>query len=169
MLFRSVSQSRYMSWSYAFQNMAYITRIMKLQDTIISNPDNNIIFQDRSIECDKEVFEKMLYDDKYLEDIEHKLYNLWNGFYERYMRTEIENKTIYLRCSSKTARERIRKRGREEERGISEEYLEKLNRYHEEWLMKKKEGEMIIIECDRDFEEDKEYQREIIERIRRFI
>jgi len=160
-------------WSYSFQNMAYITRIMKLEQSIRENPNEKVIFQDRSIECDKNVFEKMLYDDKLIVEIEHQLYKLWNKFYEEYMRKNIRNKTIYLRCSSKTALDRIIKRGREEEKNISIEYLEKLKRYHDEWLINdkedKEEKEVLIIDCDRDFEEDKEYQKEIIKQVKEFI
>lgn len=156
-------------WSYSFQNMAYITRIMKLEDSIRENREERIIFQDRSVECDKNVFEKMLYDDKKIEEIEHQLYKLWNNFYERYMSKNIRNRTIYLRCSVETAMRRIKKRGREEERGIEKEYLEKLGRYHDEWLMREGREDVMIVDCDREFEEDEEYQEEIIERVRDFI
>jgi deoxyadenosine/deoxycytidine kinase len=159
-------------WSYSFQNMAYITRIMKLEESIKQHSTEKVIFQDRSIECDKNVFEKMLYDDKLIVEIEHQLYKLWNTFYENYVRKNIRNKTIYLRCSSKTALERIIKRGREEEKNISIEYLEKLKRYHDEWLINKNDKEdkdVLIIDCDKDFEDDAEYQEEIIKQVKEFI
>ncbi len=155
-------------WSYSFQNMAYITRIMKLEDSIRENMEERIIFQDRSVECDKNVFERMLYEDGKIEEIEHQLYKLWNNFYERYMSKNIRNRTIYLRCSVETAMRRIKKRGREEEKGIEKEYLEKLGRYHDEWLMKGGE-DVMIVDCDREFEEDEEYQEEILGRVRDFI
>ncbi len=84
------------------------------------------------------------------------------------MSKNIRNRTIYLRCSVETAMKRIKKRGREEERGIEKEYLEKLGRYHDEWLMKGGE-DVMIVDCDREFEVDEEYQEEILGRVRDFI
>ena len=62
-------------WGYTFQNLAYVTRMMKIQDGI--NSEKDIIFLDRSLGTDKNVFEKMLHDDGLVTDIEHDMYNIW--------------------------------------------------------------------------------------------
>jgi deoxyadenosine/deoxycytidine kinase len=158
-------------WSYSFQNMAFITRIMKLEESIKLNPSEKIIFQDRSIECDKFVFEKMLHDDGLLNDMEHKLYNLWNNFYDNYVRKNINNKTIYLKCSSQIALDRIHKRGRIEEKNISIDYLDKLNKYHDDWLINSSDNfnDVLVIDCNQDFEHNLNYQSYIINLVKNFI
>lgn len=149
-------------WGYTFQNLAYVTRMMKIQDAIKTN--KKIIFLDRSLGTDKNVFEKMLYDDKLISDIENNMYNLWCDFYKNYVNDMSSWKYIYLRCSPNTSYERIKKRGREEEKNITLEYLEKLHKYHEEWLMNT--NDVLIIDCDKDFENNLEYQQEIINKIK---
>lgn len=151
-------------WAYSFQNLAYVTRMMKIQDAL--NTDNEIIFLDRSLGTDRNVFEKMLYDDNILSDIEHNMYELWCDFYQKYL-NNYQQKIIYLRCDPKTAYDRIQKRGRTEEKNITIEYLEKLHKYHEEWLYNNQN--VIIIDCDKEFENDLNYQTEIINKVNNFI
>ena len=148
-------------WGYTFQNMAYITRMMKIQNGI--NSDKNIVFLDRSLGTDKNVFEKMLYDDGLMTDIEHQIYELWCNFYTTYINNNNVINYIYLRCNPETAYQRIKKRGREEEKNITLEYLTKLHTYHEDWLLN--HDNTLIIDCDKDFEIDEIYQNEIINKI----
>jgi deoxyadenosine/deoxycytidine kinase len=149
-------------WAYTFQNLAYVTRMIKIQDAL--QKSEGTVFLDRSLGTDKNVFEKMLYDDKILTDIEHDMYNLWYNFYEKYVNNNSNQTYIYLKCNPEIAFERIKKRGRQEEENITLEYLKKLHKYHEEWLLQL--DNVIIIDCNRDFENDKTYQDEIINLIK---
>ena len=149
-------------WGYTFQNMAYVTRMMKIQNGI--NSDKNIVFLDRSLGTDKNVFEKMLYDDGLIIDIEHKIYELWSDFYINYINNDYIIKYIYLRCKPETAYERIQKRGRDEEKNITIDYLKKLHTYHEKWLLNN--DNTLIIDCDKEFEIDDIYQNDIINKIK---
>jgi deoxyadenosine/deoxycytidine kinase len=148
-------------WAYTFQNMAYITRSMLIEDSIKNtikinqtNEETNkiikYIFLDRSLGTDRYVFEKMLYDDKKISEIEHKCYNLWCNFYDNYVRSNIKNKTIYLQCDPLISFERINKRGRNEEKNIDIEYLQKLHNYHESWLLNN--SDVLVLDCNKDFE-----------------
>ena len=152
-------------WGYTFQNMAYITRMMKIQNGIKS--DKKLVFLDRSLGTDKNVFEKMLYDDGLITDIEHQIYELWCNFYTNYINNDNVIKYIYLRCSPETAYERIKKRGREEEKNITLDYLKKIHSYHEKWLLNLED--ILIIDCDKDFESDLDYQIFIINKIKNQI
>ena len=149
-------------WGYTFQNLAYVTRMMKIQDACQSNA--NIILLDRSLGTDKNVFEKMLYDDNLITDIEHTMYETWCNFYYNYVNKNNNWNYIYLRCTPETAYKRIQKRGREEEKNITLEYLIKLHKYHEDWLTKI--NNVLIIDCDKDFENNKDYQNDIIKKIK---
>ncbi len=147
-------------WAYSFQNLAYVTRMIKISEAI--NSEYELIFLDRSLGTDKNVFEKMLYDDKVLSELEHKMYELWCDFYQKNIHSGNEC-IIYLKCDPKTAFERIQKRGREEEKNITLEYLEKLHKYHEMWLNGK--NNVLVIDCDKDFESSESYQNEILNQI----
>ena len=163
-------------WAYTFQNMAYITRSMLIEDSIKNTLENNnnevnnkinYIFLDRSLGTDRYVFEKMLYDDKKIGNIEHQCYNLWCNFYDKYVRSNITNKTIYLRCDPLTSFERINKRGRNEEKNIDVEYLQKLHDYHEAWLAGN--SDVLVLDCNKDFEFNIDYQNELINKVVNYI
>ena len=152
-------------WAYSFQNLACITRMTMIEDTI-QNTSAKYIFLDRSLGTDKHVFEKMLYNSGKISEIEHNMYNMWCDFYYKYIRPEFNNIIIYLRCSTETAINRIKKRGRVEEKDISYDYINELHKYHEEWLIDDITNNIIVIDCDKDFENDIEYQEEIINTIK---
>ena len=151
-------------WAYTFQNIAYVTRMMKIEDKIRENK-YEYIFLDRSLGTDKNVFEKMLYDDKKIKEVEHQSYNLWESFYTKYVRPEINNTIIYLRAEPEISYERIKKRGRVEEQNISLEYLQKLHKYHEAWLNSDDKKNVIIVDCNKEFETDIEHQNNIFNNI----
>jgi deoxyadenosine/deoxycytidine kinase len=149
-------------WGYTFQNLAYITRIMTVEEKIKTS-DKNIIILDRSIETDKNVFEKMLYEEKILNEVEHKMYNLWYDFYDNYVRNKNNKKiTIYLKSSSEISIQRIKKRNRSEENNIDINYLNLLKKYHDEWL---NDDNSLIFDCDIDFENNEEYMNTMFKKI----
>jgi deoxyguanosine kinase len=153
-------------WGYTFQNMTCITRMMKIEDCI-KNSSSKYIFLDRSLGTDKNVFEAMLYDQGHISQIEHTMYNLWCDFYHRYIRSQDNNIYIYLKASVKTCFERIKKRGRVEEESIEYNYLEGLNNYHDKWLINKSiESNVIIIDCEEEFESDENKQIQMINKIK---
>ena len=109
----------------------------------------------------------MLYDQGNLTEIEHSMYNIWYDFYHKYVRPYNNQIYIYLRANPKICLERIKKRGRIEEESITLEYLEGLNNYHDEWLLNSTESNVIIIDCDDEFESDKNKQNNMIEQIKK--
>ena len=136
-------------WAYSFQNVACITRMMKIENTI-RNSSAQYIFLDRSLGTDKNVFEAMLYDQGHLTQIEHSMYNLWCDFYHQYIRPQDNQIYIYLKASPETCINRIKKRGRIEEKTIELDYLKGLNDYHDKWLLN--EPNLVIIDCEEEFE-----------------
>lgn len=149
-------------WGYTFQNLAYITRIMTVEEKIKTS-DKNIIILDRSIETDKNVFEKMLYEEKILNEVEHKMYNLWYDFYDNHVKNKNNKKiTIYLKSSTEISIQRIKKRDRNEEKNIDINYLNLLKKYHDEWL---NDDNSLIFDCDIDFENNEEYTNTMFKKI----
>ncbi len=154
-------------YAYSFQNVACITRMMKMEETFRNSP-NKYIFLDRSLATDANVFEKMLFDSGMMTEQEHKMYLLWYDFYWKYVRDRNTNKSIhiYLKCDAEICLQRIQKRGRDEEKGITIEYLNDLNKYHDAWLNSGTEN-AIVIDCNEDFEHNPEKQIEMIQTIRK--
>ena len=120
-------QKRY---AFSFQMMAYISRLSLLKRAIESNSYKYIITE-RSLNTDKEVFCKMLYDDNLIEKIEYDIYIKWFDEFK----PNIEIQYVYLRCDPFIAEERVLKRSRKGEI-ISLDYLKKCHQYHEQWLLK---------------------------------
>jgi deoxyadenosine/deoxycytidine kinase len=119
--------------SFCFQVLAYITRLKKLMDVIKNNTDNKIIITERSIETDRNVFAKMLYNDDLLSSIEWVTYNYW---FDTFKELSTVSKIIYIKATPEKCLERIIKRNRVEEEGIKLDYLTKCHNYHTEWLNK---------------------------------
>ena len=153
-------------WGYTFQNVACITRMMMIEDTI-RTANTPYIFLDRSLGTDKNVFELMLYENDNINQLEHNIYNLWINFYNNYVRKDKMNKIIYLQSTPEVCQERIKIRGREEEKNISIDYLIKLHNYHENWLNNNKA--VLILDCSKDFIKDIDYQKKLINDVIRFI
>jgi len=149
-------------WGYSFQNVACISRMIKIEEAI-KESSKKIIFLDRSLGTDRHIFEKMLYDSGVITEIEHQMYNMWCDFYYKHVRNQTNNVVIYLKSSPSVCAERILKRGREEEKNITLEYLTSLDTYHNNWLLKDTtDSNIIIIDCDSDFENDMKKQKEMI-------
>jgi deoxyadenosine/deoxycytidine kinase len=154
-------------WSYTFQNLAYVTRMDSIESKIKTS-ESNLIFLDRSINTDMNVFAKMLYADELISELEYNIYKCWTEFYATHIRDTTNIKIIYLRCDIDIAVDRIKKRGRIEEESIGRDYLEKLHMYHEQWLMVGLSN-VLVLDCNKDFENDIDYQTEIIEKVKLFI
>lgn len=117
-------------YSFSFQMMAYITRLIQLRKAIDSAPDNAIIITERCLLTDRYIFAQMLYDTGFIEEIDFRIYLSWfdefNTFYY--------GGVIYIQVSPDICLERIKKRNRKGEESIPLEYLQSCHDYHEKWL-----------------------------------
>ncbi len=127
--------------AFCFQILAYITRLKKLMDKIKENPSDVIIITERSIETDRNVFAKMLYEDGFLSSIEWETYNYWFNTFKETSKVDL---IIYIKTSPEKCLERINKRNRIEENNIKLEYLVKCDKYHNDWLNEINENKIII-------------------------
>lgn len=155
-------------WGYTFQNLAYITRMRNVVEKLMV-PNNRYVITDRSIETDKNVFAKMLHDDKIMDDLEWNIYNYWNNFFETYIKKTTKHNVIYLKSSPEIAMERIKKRGRIEEATIPFDYIKKLSNYHDDWLIDGNSCNVLVLDCNQDFENNEEILNDFIVKTKNFI
>ena len=151
-------------YSFAFQMMAYISRLSLLKDTIEKNP-NSIIITERCLNTDRHVFAKMLYDSGNLEDIEYQIYLQWFDHFSNIMKIQ---KIIYLKTDPNTCHCRINKRNRDGESNISIDYLENCHLYHEVMIDNFKDNS-IVINSDIDTDIDSSIINTWIKTIQDFI
>jgi len=120
--------------------MAYITRLKKIKEAVKANR-NAVIITERCLETDRFVFEKMLYEEGYINEIEHKIYATWFDEFKEYAQI---NTIIYVGTDPTVCHKRIMKRNRSGENCISLEYLTKCHKYHNEWIHKLKISTLVI-------------------------
>ena len=137
-------------YSFAFQMMAYISRLSLLKNAIEKNP-NAIIITERCLNTDRYVFAKMLYDSGMIEDVEYQIYLNW---FDHFLYMQKLQKVIYLQTDPNVCFYRINKRDREGESNISLEYLQKCHKYHEE-MIGATNDQYLIIDSNIDTEENK--------------
>tara|TARA_B100000674_G_scaffold475200_1_gene468012 strand:- start:742 stop:1401 length:660 start_codon:yes stop_codon:yes gene_type:complete len=119
-------------YAFQFQMMAFITRLTELKKAKKMYNGNCIIITERSVETDKEVFAKMLYENKTLDTISYTIYLKW---FEELAEDFKVDHMVYLKTYPETALERINKRNRPGET-IELDYLKICHDRHEDWLIK---------------------------------
>lgn len=141
-------------YSFAFQMMAYISRLKILKDAVdnIKNKSGYyIIITERSLYTDKHVFAKMLFNQNHIEDVCYQIYNNWFDLFAKdYNIKEI----IYVKTNPEICYNRVHKRNRNGEETIPLEYLNECHNYHETFLEEMKltnklllDGNIDIYEC----------------------
>lgn len=147
-------------YAFSFQMMAYISRLSVLKKAY--NEDYDIIFTERCLLTDKNVFCKMLYNDKKINEIDYQIYNKWfNEFIDIFPKIEY----IYIKTTPEIANSRIIKRKRDGEM-IPLEYLQKCNDYHDAWL---ESANKLLIDGNVDLETNTDISKEWIESVELFI
>lgn len=139
-------------YSFAFQMMAYISRLELLRKAIQENP-SKIIITERSLFTDKFVFAQMLYDDHKMEEIEYQIYNKW---FHSFIDLAPLHKLIYLKTDPEISFKRIIKRNRDGENGIPFDYIKNCHSYHNH-MYEVMDCQKKIINCTNDFNQDDSY------------
>ena len=138
-------------YSFPFQMMAYISRLVLFKKAIESKK-YDIIITERCLYTDKYVFTKMLYDEGLMNLIEYSIYNKWfKEFVEDY-----DIHYVYLKTSVETVNSRVLKRSREGEK-IDISYLRKCNDYHNKWLSNEKNVTIINANNEKNNKDTKKW------------
>jgi deoxyadenosine/deoxycytidine kinase len=115
--------------AFKFQMMAYISRLSLLRKAVKNNKIK-LIITERSVETDRNVFAKMLYDTGDISHDEFQIYTLW---FDEFLTDVPLSGIVYIHASPDVCADRIGKRGRAGE-SISLEYIQRCHQYHEDWI-----------------------------------
>lgn len=120
------------AYAFKFQMMAYISRLALVRKAV-KDPKIKLIITERSVETDRNVFAKMLYDTGDISHDELQIYTLW---FDEFLTDVPLGGIVYIHASPDVCVERIRKRARAGET-IQPEYIERCHKYHEDWIRSK--------------------------------
>lgn len=146
-------------WSFNLQIHFLKSRF---QQIVTIRSKNHTIIQDRTIYEDAQIFAPNL----------HEMGLMSTRDFDNYVRMfklmtsliKAPDLLIYLKSSVPTLVSHIQKRGREYEESIRLDYLKNLNERYEEWIYKKYEGKVLIVNADNiDFLENKSDLNRIID------
>jgi len=143
-------------YSFAFQMMAYISRLKIVRESVRNiyekNIKNAIIITERSLYTDREVFAKMLYDQCKIDEVCYRIYMNW---FDEFAKDFPVNKTIYVKADPDICYERIHKRSRNGEEKIPLDYLIKCHNYHEEFIgINSNNSEKLVLDGNNDIYKD---------------
>lgn len=123
-----------------------------------------VVVLDRTIFEDAEIFATALHQMGRMDDRDFDTY--WR-FYQTILKViRPPDLMIYLRCSMRSTRKRIKLRGREMEQDIPLSYLKRLDRLYEAWTDAYTMSDLLVLDTDRlDYVNDLIYQLDVMERI----
>jgi deoxyadenosine/deoxycytidine kinase len=115
--------------AFKFQMMAYISRLSLLRKAV-KDPKIKLIITERSVETDRNVFAKMLYD---VGDISHDEFQIYTLWFDEFLTDVPLSGIVYIHASPEVCMERIGKRARSGET-IHYDYIQRCHQYHEDWI-----------------------------------
>lgn len=148
---------------WGFQSQIYFLS-HKFRLHMALNTSDGTVVQDRTIYEDAEIFAENLYRSKAMTPRDYATYmELY-----RTMRSALQppDLMIYLRCSVRSIRQRIKRRGRASEQAIPLKYLRTLNGLYEEWFARYDQSPKLLWDSERldyltDLADRIEFQRSI--------
>ncbi|XP_060197978.1 uncharacterized protein LOC132626954 [Lycium barbarum] len=119
-------------YAYTFQNYVFVTRVMQERES--SGGIRPLRLMERSVFSDRMVFVRAVHEANWMNEMEISIYDSWFDPVVSTLPGLIPDGFIYLRASPDTCHKRMMLRKREEEGGVSLEYLRDLHEKHESWL-----------------------------------
>lgn len=125
---------------------------------------SGVVVLDRSIYEDAEIFATALHDMRKFTGRDWDTY--WKFYQIILDAIRPPDLMIYLRCSMRTLRKRIRLRGRDMEQSIPLSYLKRLDGLYENWLKSYQYSEVLVLETDKlDYINDMVDCLDVMERV----
>lgn len=148
-------------YSFAFQMMAYISRLSIIKNAVENSEPGTIFITERCLYTDKYIFAKMLHDQGKIEDVCYKIYLQW--FDEFIVNFPIDS-IIWVNTNYEICYQRINKRLRSGEESIPIEYLIDCDSYHKSYIAKMNIP-TLILDGDQDIFDNPEILSEWMNKI----
>lgn len=137
-------------YAFSFQIMACVTRMKKLLDAL-QEPHVKFIISERSLLTDKNVFAKMLFDSGNISKMDYDIYKIFYDTHSSFIHNII---MVYIRTDPEICQQRVIKRNRKGEDLIPLEYLRMCHAYHETWIMDSNINHKMIIDGNKNHEDN---------------
>ncbi len=148
---------------WAFRSQLYfLSNKFRLHQELDKTP--GVVALDRTIFEDAEIFATALHQ---MRKIDKRDWQTYWGFYQAILDAiKPPDLMIYLRCSMRTLRQRIKLRGRAMEKDVPLAYLKRLDRLYENWISSYEMSEVLVLETDKlDYIHDLIHRLDVMERI----
>lgn len=148
---------------WAFQSQLYfLASKFRLHQELDRQP--GVVALDRTIFEDAEIFATALHQ---MRKISKRDWQTYQSFYAAILDAiRPPDLMIYLRCSMRTLRQRIRLRGRAMERDVPLAYLKRLDRLYESWIADYELSDVLVLESDElDYIHDLVHRLDVMQRI----
>ncbi len=148
---------------WAFHSQVYfLSNKFRLHQQLDRTPGISIL--DRTIFEDAEVFATALFE---LRRIDKRDWQTYREFYQSILQAiRPPDLLIFLRCSLRTLRKRIRLRGRTMEQDVPDAYLKRLERLYGQWIESYRLSEVLVLETDKlDYVNDLVHRLDVMQRI----
>ncbi|XP_038151374.1 deoxyguanosine kinase, mitochondrial isoform X1 [Cyprinodon tularosa] len=170
-------------WSYTFQTYSCMTRLRtQLQPPparLLNSKALPVQVYERSIYSDRYIFALNMFELGCINATEWMVYQDWHSLLVEQFGHQVELEgIIYLRASPQKCMERLKLRGRPEEKGVQLDYLERLHEQHEKWLVEKsteihfkklKNIPVLQLDANMEFKSDPEAREEFITKVKNFF
>ena len=148
---------------WAFQSQLYfLSNKFQLHQELDRQP--GVVALDRTIFEDAEIFATALFQ---MRKISKRDWQTYQSFYGAILDAiQPPDLMIYLRCSMRTLRQRIRLRGRKMEQDVPLPYLKRLDRLYEDWIGSYAMSDVLVLETDQlDYIHDLVHRLDVMQRI----
>lgn len=149
--------------AWAFQSQLYfLSNKFRLHQQL--DRQDGVVALDRTIFEDAEIFATALFQ---MRKISKRDWETYLGFYGAILDAiRPPDLMIYLRCSMRTLRQRIRLRGRKMEQDVPLAYLKRLERLYDSWIESYTMSDVLVLETDDlDYIHDLVHRLDVMDRI----
>ncbi|HVO71548.1 MAG TPA: deoxynucleoside kinase [Aggregatilineaceae bacterium] len=149
-------------WSFHSQ-VFFLSRRLQHHRQLVDHPGS--VVQDRSVYEDAEIFAHNLYDQGQMSPRDYGAYHdLYEGIRAFLPPPDL---LVYLKSNVETLLTRIKQRGRDFERDISPDYLDRLNILYDQWIERWDSCPVLVVPSDEmDFQHDGDARQLIVAGIR---
>ncbi|XP_035669597.1 deoxycytidine kinase-like isoform X1 [Branchiostoma floridae] len=167
-------------WAFTFQSYVCLSRMrhqLKPAPGHLETAAEPVVFYERSVYSDRYCFAANCFSLGTFNETEWNIYCDWHSTMMAAMGELKLDGIIYLRAEPEVCLERLKLRGRPEERPVSLEYLDQIHTRHESWLVHKeisvsdslKGAPILTMDCNLSFQEDTDKQNDMMSQVKAFV